>query len=80
MTAHRSPSICRHLTLPELKAKGADVTTIDQTEARLNTHEQVCELRYDSICARLKRLETIGISVAGAIILLLLSILTKMGS
>jgi len=56
------------------------MTTIDQTEARLNTHEQVCELRYDSICARLKRLETIGISVAGAIILLLLSILTKMGS
>jgi len=56
------------------------MNTIDQTEARLNTHEQVCELRYDSICARLKRLETIGISVAGAIILLLLSILTKMGS
>lgn len=54
------------------------VTTIDQTEARLNTHEQVCELRYASICARLKRLETIGISVAGAIIALLLSILMKM--
>ena len=53
------------------------MTTIDQTEARLNTHEQVCELRYDSICARLKRLETIGISVAGAIILLLVSILMK---
>jgi hypothetical protein len=56
------------------------MTTIDQTEARLNTHEQVCELRYDSICARLKRLETIGISVAGAIILLLISILTKVAS
>lgn len=56
------------------------MNTIDQTEARLNTHEQVCELRYDSICARLKRLETIGVSVAGAIILLLLSLLTKMGS
>lgn len=56
------------------------VTTIDQTEARLNTHEQVCELRYDSICARLKRLETIGISVAGAIIVLLVSILTKVNS
>lgn len=56
------------------------VTTIDQTEARLNTHEQVCELRYDSICARLKRLETIGISVAGAIIVLLIGILTKVNS
>ena len=58
-------------------SKVNEVTTIDQTEARLNTHEQVCELRYDSICARLKRLETIGISVAGAIIVLLVSILTK---
>lgn len=56
------------------------MTTIDQTEARLNTHEQVCELRYESICARLKRLETIGISVAGAIIVLLVSILTKVNS
>ena len=65
---------------PVQKTQGVNVTTIDQTEARLNTHEQVCELRYDSICARLKRLETIGISVAGAIILLLLSILTKIGS
>lgn len=65
---------------PAERIQDVKVTTIDQTEARLNTHEQVCELRYDSICARLKRLETIGISVAGAIILLLLSILTKMGS
>ena len=54
------------------------MTTIDQTEARLNTHEQVCQLRYDSICARLKRLETIGITVAGTIIMLLLGILIKM--
>ena len=55
------------------------VTTIDQTEARLNTHEQVCQLRYDSICARLKRLETIGIGVAGFIITLLIGILIKVG-
>jgi len=51
------------------------VTTIDQTEARLNTHEEVCALRYDSICARLKRLESMGVSVAGTIILLLVGIL-----
>ena len=55
-----------------------DVTTIDQTEARLNAHEQVCALRYDSICARLKRLESIGLGVAGAIIMLLVSIVMKM--
>jgi hypothetical protein len=51
------------------------MTTIDQTEARLNTHEEVCALRYDSICARLKRLENMVVTVAGTIILLLIGIL-----
>ena len=54
------------------------MTTIDKTEARLNTHEEVCALRYESICARLKRLEGVGITVAGAIILLLVNIAVKM--
>lgn len=54
------------------------MTTIDQTEARLNTHEEVCAVRYEGICARLKRLEGVGITVAGAIIMLLLSIIMKM--
>lgn len=51
------------------------MTSIDQTEARLNTHEEVCSLRYESICARLKRLESLGITIAGTIILLLIGIL-----
>ena len=51
------------------------MTTIDQTEARLNTHEEVCALRYESICARLKRLEGIGMTAAGTMILLLVGIL-----
>lgn len=51
------------------------MTSIDQTEARLNTHEEVCALRYESICARLKRLESLGITIAGTIILLLIGIL-----
>ena len=54
------------------------MTTVDKTEARLNTHEEVCALRYEGICARLKRLEGIGITVAGAIIMLLIGILVKM--
>jgi len=54
------------------------MTTIDQTEARLNTHEEVCALRYEGICARLKRLENVGLSVAGAIILMLVSIFLKL--
>jgi hypothetical protein len=53
------------------------VTTIDQTEARLNTHEEVCALRYEGICARLKRIEGLGITIAGAIIMLLLTIVLK---
>ncbi len=54
------------------------MTTIDQTEARLNTHEEVCALRYDGICARLKRIEGLGITIAGFIIALLLGIVVKM--
>jgi hypothetical protein len=53
------------------------MTTIDQTEARLNTHEEVCALRYEGICARLKRLEGVGLTAAGAIIMLLIGILLK---
>lgn len=51
------------------------MTTIDQTEARLNTHEEVCALRYEGICARLKRIESLGVAVAGTIIMLLIGIL-----
>jgi hypothetical protein len=54
------------------------MTTIDQTEARLNTHEEVCALRYEGLCARLKRLEGVGIAVAGAIIMLLVGIIVKL--
>lgn len=51
------------------------MTTIDQTQAQLNTHEQVCAFRYESICARMKRLESIGITACGTIIMLLIGIL-----
>ena len=54
------------------------MTTIDQTEARLNTHEEVCALRYEGICARLKRIEGLGVTIAGTIIMLLIGILLTM--
>ena len=41
---------------------------MDDTEARLNSHEAVCALRYDQINARLKRIEQIMIASAGVII------------
>jgi len=50
---------------------------IDETQARLNTHEEVCAIRYEGICARLKRLENIGVGAAGTIIMLLLTIVLK---
>ena len=55
------------------------MTTIDQTQAQLNTHEQVCAFRYESICARMKRLESVGMTATGTIILLLIGILLKAG-
>jgi hypothetical protein len=43
--------------------------TIDATEARLSTHEEVCAIRYDQINARLKRIEGIMLKTAGVMIL-----------
>ena len=54
------------------------MTTIDKTEARLATHEEVCTLRYEGLCSRLKRIEGIGLTVAGTIIMLLLGIILNM--
>lgn len=51
---------------------------IDETKAKLNTHEAVCELRYESICARLKRIETILIASAGFIVASLITIALKL--
>jgi hypothetical protein len=51
------------------------MNTIDKTQAQLNTHEEVCAFRYESICARMKRIESLGISACGTIIMLLIGIL-----
>jgi hypothetical protein len=45
------------------------MTTIDKTDARLSTHEEVCAIRYEQINARLKRIEGILIKTAGVMIL-----------
>ncbi len=45
------------------------MSTINATEARLSTHEEVCAIRYEQINARLKRLEGIIIKTAGVMIL-----------
>lgn len=53
------------------------MATTNELDVRLTSHEAVCELRYDSISARLKRIEHIGITVAGFIIALLIHIVLK---
>ena len=50
---------------------------MDEMEARLNSHEAVCALRYEAINARLKRLEKILIAGAGFIIATLVAIVLK---
>jgi hypothetical protein len=45
------------------------MATIDATDARLTTHEEVCAIRYDQINARLKRIEGIMIKTAGIMLM-----------
>ena len=42
---------------------------MNEVEARLNSHEQICTLRYEMLCARIKRLEGILIKACGAMLL-----------
>ena len=44
------------------------MATIDATDARLSTHEEICALRYETINARLKRMEGIMLKTAGVMI------------
>ena len=45
------------------------MSTIDATDARLSTHEEICALRYEQINARLKRIEGILMKTAGIMLL-----------
>lgn len=45
------------------------MSTVNELDARVSTHEAVCAERYEQINARLKRLERIMMSVAGSIML-----------
>jgi hypothetical protein len=44
------------------------MTTVDKTEARLQTHEEICAIRYEQINAKLKRIEAIMLKTAGLMI------------
>tara|TARA_B110000503_G_C7023672_1_gene360891 strand:- start:644 stop:811 length:168 start_codon:yes stop_codon:yes gene_type:complete len=47
-------------------------------EARLNSHEAVCVLRYEQINARLKRMERIFMNCAGVLILSMAGLITTL--
>jgi hypothetical protein len=49
------------------------MSDIDETAARLNSHEAVCAVRYEQINARLKRLEQILLGMASFVIIFLLT-------
>jgi len=53
------------------------MATVSELDVRLTSHEAVCEIRYESINARLKRIEQIGITVAGFILALLIHLVLK---
>jgi hypothetical protein len=41
----------------------------NDVESRLDSHEAVCTLRYEMLCARLKRLESLLIRACGAMLI-----------
>lgn len=53
------------------------MASISETDARLNSHEEVCAIRYQSINARLKRIEQILMGACAFIIAVLLGIALK---
>jgi hypothetical protein len=60
------------------------MASINETEARLNSHEAVCALRYEQINARLKRLEgillkAVGVMMVGMTGVIWASVTTRIG-
>ena len=61
--------------MPSVTAQlSADLATLSKN---LEVHERVCQERWEMVCSRLKRLEIVIMSSAGAIICLLVGIVIK---
>ena len=54
------------------------MATVKDIEGKLNTHEAVCAERWNETIARIKLLELVMITGAGAVILLMAGMLWKM--
>ena len=57
--------------------EGKILATANDVSAKLNTHEAVCAERWKETIVRIKRLELILITSAGAVILLMAGLLWK---
>jgi|TARA_R110002110_G_scaffold350825_1_gene560825 hypothetical protein len=53
------------------------MATVKDVSAKLNTHEAVCAERWKETIVRIKRLELVMITSAGAVILLMATLLWK---
>lgn len=54
------------------------MATVKDVEGKLSTHEAVCAERWNETISRIKRLELVMITGAGAVILLMAGMLWKM--
>jgi hypothetical protein len=54
------------------------MATVKDIEGKLNTHEAVCAERWKETIERIKRLELVMITGAGAVILMMAGMLWKM--
>ena len=41
---------------------------MDSTQAQLNSHVDVCTLRYEMLCSRIKRLENVIMAASGVML------------
>ena len=53
------------------------MATVKEVQAKLNTHEAVCAERWKETIERIKRLELVMITSAGAVIILMAGMLWK---
>ena len=51
---------------------------IEESMARIDKHEAICEIRYDQINARLKRIEQILMGSVAFLVTILLTLVLKM--
>jgi len=75
----RDGPVARGIAVPPRKPALEDLIldTVKDVSAKLHTHEAVCAERWKETIVRIKRLELVMITSAGAVILLMATLLWK---